>query len=386
MRKGFSCKDFGIVFHYYFKKEIKSKVYIIVTVLLCIVSFASCFFLNLFLGEKNKSSLYIVDRTGLFFDSLSDAEIPKDYFQGVFLDFTADKSLSDDSIVQGVKEQERSYAVFSSENGEVRLTLYDSGKVSAADAQALLNLSQTLYQRINMEQAGISPEVFENANRQILYDKVNPVQKQKTFWTTYILYMLMVVAIVMYSSSSGSEVAYLKTNKVMEIVTTSIKPLPFYLGVTLSIGLSGLLQLAAIVVCFLISSSWPEWIYLVFSDMGVTLSALQPDEIAAFLLLFIGGFLLYSFVNTAIASIVNRNDDLTVTVGTCGNAGYGTVFRQYFCVGIRQCFVGRLFLSSGYLSGGYVCAVYDGICRRRRTGRRPCCFVCRGTPFGHMRC
>ena len=43
-------------------------------------------------------------------------------------------------------------------------------------------------------------------------------------------------------------------------------------------------------------------------------SDLQPHEIAAFLLLFIGGFLLYSFINTAIASIVNSNDDLTTTL------------------------------------------------------------------------
>ena len=52
----------------------------------------------------------------------------------------------------------------------------------------------------------------------------------------------------MYSCASGNEVAYLKTNKVMEVVTTSIKPLPFYLGVTLSIGLTGLIQLVGIVV------------------------------------------------------------------------------------------------------------------------------------------
>ena len=71
MRKGFSWHDFGIVFQYYLRKQVKSKAYIIVTVLLCAVSFASCFLLSAFSGGKDQSTLYIVDRTGIFAEELS---------------------------------------------------------------------------------------------------------------------------------------------------------------------------------------------------------------------------------------------------------------------------------------------------------------------------
>ena len=122
------------------------------------------------------------------------------------------------------------------EGGNVTLTVYDSGSVGTADAQALLNLVQGIYQQINLQQSKLTPEEVATVNRQVAFQAVNPVQESENFWSTYILYMLMTIAIVMYSCASGNEVAYLKTNKVMEVVTTSIKPLPFYLGVTLPLA------------------------------------------------------------------------------------------------------------------------------------------------------
>ena len=113
---------------------------------LCAVSFASCFLLSAFSGGKDKSTVYIVDRTGIFVEELSNTDIPENYFQEIALDFNTDSGLSDSDIARHVEEDELAYAVFAVENGNVKLTLYDVGKVGAADAQALLNLVQTVYQ------------------------------------------------------------------------------------------------------------------------------------------------------------------------------------------------------------------------------------------------
>lgn len=306
--------DFATVFGYYLKKEMRSKVYLIVTILLCVISLSSCFLLNLFTQEGDKQPLYVVDQTGMFQSSMETAELPKDYFEDITLDFSEKQDITKAQITTGVKEDEKAYAVLTEEGGSVTLTVYDSGSVSTADAQALLNLVQGVYQQQNLEQSKLTPEEVATVTRQVAFRAVNPVQESENFWSTYILYMLMTIAIVMYSCASGNEVAYLKTNKVMEVVTTSIKPLPFYLGVTLSIGLTGLIQLVGIVVCFVASYQLSGVDLSSLSSLGVTLSPLQPHEIAAFLLLFLGGFLLYSFINTAIASIVNSNDDLTTTL------------------------------------------------------------------------
>lgn len=314
MKEKSAMGDFTTVFGYYLKKEMRSKVYLVVTILLCVISLSSCFLLNLFTGEGDKQPLYVVDQTGQFQPTMETAELPADYFTDITLDFSESKNLSKAQITEGVKEEEKAYAVVSEENGNVTLTLYDSGTVGTADAQALLNLVQGIYQQRNIQETALTPEEVAAVNRQVTFRAVNPVQESENFWSTYILYMLMTIAIVMYSCASGNEVAYLKTNKVMEVVTTSIKPLPFYLGVTLSIGLTGLIQLLGIVVCFVVSYQCSGVDLSSLSDLGITLSPLQPHEIAAFLLLFIGGFLLYSFINTAIASIVNSNDDLTTTL------------------------------------------------------------------------
>ena len=300
MKQKSAMGDFATVFGYYLKKEMRSKVYLIVTILLCVISLSSCFLLNLFTQEGDKQPLYVVDRTGMFQEAMETTELPKNYFADITLDFSEKKDLSQTQITTGVKEDEKAYAVLTEEGGNVTLTVYDSGSVGTADAQALLNLVQGIYQQINLQQSKLTPEEVATVNRQVAFQAVNPVQESENFWSTYILYMLMTIAIVMYSCASGNEVAYLKTNKVMEVVTTSIKPLPFYLGVTLSIGLTGLIQLVGIVVCFVAS----------YQLSGVGLSSLNHLGVT----LFIGGFLLYSFINTAIASIVNSNDDLTTTL------------------------------------------------------------------------
>lgn len=314
MSKKFSWKDFATVFGHYIKKEIKSKAYIIVTIILCAASFASCFIVDGILSGRDKVSLHVIDETGMFSEYLMSDNVPEDYFEGVEPVLEQDDTLSEDDMLEAIEENGGAYAVFSRDGEEIKLTLYNNGDMSAADQTALLNLAQNLYTRINISQLGISPEVFADANRQIDFEEITPAGQPQNFWTTYIMFMLMVLAIVMYSSSSGTEVASLKTNKVMEIVMTSIRPLPFYLGVTLSMGLSGLIQLALVVLCFSVSWNIAGIDTSLLTEAGITLTSLQANETAAFLLLFIGGFLLYSFINTAIASIVSKNDDLTTTM------------------------------------------------------------------------
>ena len=178
-------------------------------------------------------------------------------------------------MLTDIEENGGAYAVFSKDGDDVKLTVYNNGDLSAADQTALINLTQNIYTQMNIGRLGISPEMFEEASRQIGFEEITPAGKPQNFWTTYILFMLMVLAIVMYSSSSGTEVAALKTNKVMEIVMTSIRPLPFYMGVTIAIGLSGLIQLSLVVICFGVSFNISGLDMSSLGEMGITMSAMN---------------------------------------------------------------------------------------------------------------
>jgi ABC-2 type transport system permease protein len=306
-------KDFGVVFHYYLKKELKSRVYLVITLILCIVSIASFFIVDAITSKIDKRTLYVVDRTEEISQLLQQAVIPEDFFDEIQLSFNTENK-SQEEIEELVVEEKQSYAVFSRENNTVKLTVIDSGKINDTDIQKLLFVTQDIFQQKNISDAGISAEVFNQANQNITLERINPAQKSENFWITYILYMLMVIIIVMYSATSAGEVAYLKTNKVMEILTTSVKPLPFYLGVTLSIGLSGLLQIAAVFIFSWISYHLSGLNLTGMADMGIILSPMSFAEVSLYIILFILGFLLFSFINTAVASIVNQNDDLSMTV------------------------------------------------------------------------
>ena len=76
MKQKSAMGDFATVFGYYLKKEMRSKVYLIVTILLCVISLSSCFLLNLFTQEGDKQPLYVVDRTGMFQEAMETTELP----------------------------------------------------------------------------------------------------------------------------------------------------------------------------------------------------------------------------------------------------------------------------------------------------------------------
>ena len=217
MNKKFSWKDFAIVFQHYIKKEMKSRAYIIVTVILCIASIASCFIVDGIVNGQEKEELRIIDKTGIFAGYLVSDSVDEDYFTGVKPVLSDDTSISKEDMLTDIEENGGAYAVFSKDGDDVKLTVYNNGDLSAADQTALINLTQNIYTQMNIGRLGISPEMFEEASRQIGFEEITPAGKPQNFWTTYILFMLMVLAIVMYSSSSGTEVAALKTNKVMEI-------------------------------------------------------------------------------------------------------------------------------------------------------------------------
>ena len=145
MSKKFSWKDFATVFGHYIKKEIKSKAYIIVTIILCAASFASCFIVDGILSGRDKVSLHVIDETGMFSEYLMSDNVPEDYFEGVEPVLEQDDTLSEDDMLEAIEENGGAYAVFSRDGEEIKLTLYNNGDMSAADQTALLNLAQNLY-------------------------------------------------------------------------------------------------------------------------------------------------------------------------------------------------------------------------------------------------
>lgn len=308
-------KDFKVVFSYYLKKEIKSMSYIILTIILCIFSFASCFIIKSISSTSDKEDVYIIDRTNQVVNLLKNADISDIFFSEIKLNFKEQSSLMSNTDIENlVIEKEKVYAIFDNKNNNMSLSLVHNGSVNNSDIQKLLYLSKELIKQQNIIRLGVSEEVVKQLDTKINLEVINPTQKTENTVITSILFIIMIMVIILFSATATNEITYLKTNKVMEILITSTKSLSLYVGVVLSYGLSALIQMVLVVLFTSMSIKLTGINLLNLDELGICLANLSFTNIFIYIIFFILGFLLFTFINTAIASIINKTEDSTKTV------------------------------------------------------------------------
>jgi ABC-2 type transport system permease protein len=128
------------------------------------------------------------------------------------------------------------------------------------------------------------------------------------FGLIFILYL----AIIMGSQSMMAAVAEEKTSRIAEILVATISPISLLTGKVLAAATLALVQ----VVIWLASVLFLSPLALsglernATSVVAVAAPSVQPTEIVAFILFFLLGYLQFSIVNAAAASLVSRTEDL----------------------------------------------------------------------------
>ncbi|MCX7842327.1 MAG: ABC transporter permease [Clostridia bacterium] len=306
-------KDFNTVFMFYLKKQLQSKVFLFVTLFLCVASAFSLMGLKYSVSNAKKTTLYIVNQTSRLKNTLNNEAFQNYSLGNIKLDFTLiDSNKSIKEIISEAKQKEIPILVYREENGAIIMNLIDKGKISYFDATLLQSLTKQVYQAEKIAQSGISKELLAEINPHIEIKITNPSDDRGRFGIVLVMFILMVVFIIMYSSAASNEIAYLKTNRVMEIFITSVKPLPLYAGVNLSYCFIPLLQLCCVIFTVFITKFAANIDFeKISSTAGINLNTLQVNTIAAYILLFLLGFFVYSFINTAMVSIVSKSEDIT---------------------------------------------------------------------------
>jgi ABC-2 type transport system permease protein len=118
------------------------------------------------------------------------------------------------------------------------------------------------------------------------------------------------LCIFLFSSQVMRGVLEEKSNRIVELIITSITPVKFMTGKIIGIALLGLTQ----IVCWLLVMYGVT--YCLSGDSGIGFIGSFMDRIdfkaiiPAFLFFFIGGYLLYSSIFAAIAATANHSDDI----------------------------------------------------------------------------
>lgn len=305
--------EFGVVFKYYLKKEVKSKTYIIVTAIMMIASFLSFFIVSEMGDKTDKKAVYVIDKTDYISEILKSSDLADGVLANISLNYSkANSNLSESKMKQSAKEDKKSYVILEEKDSLIHIKAIDAGNVNSTYFESLKSVIAQVVQDYNITELDISADVVNKVSPNISMEIIDPSTKTDNFMITYILYMVMVIVIVMYSVSAATEIGYLKTNKVMEILTTSIKPIPLYIGTTAAIGLSGLIQLVLVLIAGTISYNLNN--LTILESMGIHITSACKWGLVFYIILFILGFVLYSLLNTSSASIVNHNDDLTMAL------------------------------------------------------------------------
>ena len=128
---------------------------------------------------------------------------------------------------------------------------------------------------------------------------------------TYVLIMLLYMAIIFYGQMVASSVATEKSSRAMELLITSARPSSLMFGKVFGAGCAGLLQFVLILGTAYGAYQVNEPYYTGAMSVMKTLFNLPVETLLYALLFFVLGFFIYAFMFAALASLVSRLEDLS---------------------------------------------------------------------------
>lgn len=169
------------------------------------------------------------------------------------------------------------------------------------------------YQDSVMKSAGLSDEQINSIYNASVQSnaKVTGNDQSQSFLYTYILMFLLYFAVIVYGQFVAQSVATEKSSRAMELLITSAKPVNLMFGKILGAGAAGFAQLAVLLSCafgFYSANKqyWGE------NEMIASVFDMPLKLIVYTIVFFVLGFLIYSFMYGALASLASRLEDVSM--------------------------------------------------------------------------
>lgn len=308
-----------------FNNLVKKRVYIILTVVMSVLVFA-LFFIP---GLRSNDDV-AVEEPSESVESLPSDDQTIVYLRGdieneALLIETLSRDLPEYAFVSGAQESEASLLEAISADNDVfgLLTLMPEGEATFSVYQMNMFGSLTArftdalnrYRALNaLTSAGVPTEEAKDALLPVqlsINEIVQEVGKSQTqnYAFTYAVLMLLYMSVIIYGQIVAGSVAAEKGNRTMELLITSTKPLNLLVGKVIGSGLSGLLQLFAILGSALLG-------YVINSDrMGsLGIGQITAPMVLQSLLFFLLAYFTFAFLFSALGSLVSRTEEVNQTV------------------------------------------------------------------------
>lgn len=199
-----------------------------------------------------------------------------------------------------------------------RLRYYGKNVGSLEDMRRLQGALSPLMITERLRSVGVDPEVALKAaapidldTRKVAEGKLTNESGAATFMLAYAMGFILYLALVLYGTQVMTSVIEEKSNRIVEVLVSSLTPFQMMLGKVTGVGLVSLLQLGIWAGAFLFLQQNQGRILGAFgvagsgAGMASILPAMDPWLIVVFLGFFVLGFLFYSSGYAAIGSMCN---------------------------------------------------------------------------------
>ena len=312
-------RAFKAVFLFELNKFFKSKGYLITTIVIMAGVVLAVFFprfKNVFAhGDTSPAERDVIWLT-LSEDMLgSDENLTRDIYLRAFAD-----AFRTDAVEQVNKSEEEIFREIKDGNitcafvlTDVFSYIYYAGDVSLYDRNTSVadRAMQEAYTRSRLYEAGLSSSEVNSAMGSVITHETKSVGKdqRENFFYTYIMIMALYIVIVYYGQSIATGVGAEKSSRAMELLITSVKPVPMIFGKILASSVAGLVQLVCIfgtaMLSFRLNEPYWEGNALIRSLFNVPASLL-----GYMLLFFLLGFFIYAFLYGATGSTVTKLEEV----------------------------------------------------------------------------
>jgi ABC-2 type transport system permease protein len=221
----------------------------------------------------------------------------------------------------------------------VGIQLFTADRPGLSMKQFLSKTINDLIRKKKLEVSAIDPEVINNLNEDVRINYISGLGNEKAGFTEvaailgYLIGFIIYIALFVYGTMTMKGVMEEKTNRIVEVLVSSVKPFQLMLGKIIGIGAVGLTQFVLWVVLIFLSN------LLLGVVLGVTIgNNMQPPSgmgmqgevdlddvqmimnhlseiqflplILCFLFFFIGGFLLYGALFAAVGAATSDDGDM----------------------------------------------------------------------------
>ena len=306
-------KKFWSIFSFTYKETIRNKALIISTIITLIVMLG--FFnmdkiVGLFNREGSKDLIIIsTEANNKFFDSNTLESLNDDDFKVVLSKDSEETNKVKREIENGKSDYKALLEV--STGQEVSGKLYVNelpGDSLMKKVNTILNDTKFVF---SMEKFNITPEEYANIMTPAQLDVVqtgNASHERMTL--VYALVFGIYIITLTFGSMVANSVIEEKSNRIMETLITMAKPMELFFGKVLGVCAVGLTQIAVILGAGLI----------MLKTSGISLEALSSlnlnaSIIFAFVAYFLLGYLTFSMLYAAVASLATSAQDVNSSMG-----------------------------------------------------------------------